>query len=223
MSEFDKLESAPPRRDRAFPLVEQHTVVYGVSDDFKEIINDALGKIPDSAIRAIQEYGYQLEIGPTLLDLRPDLKVHKPRGYQSGKTFENTNGFHDPNLKRIYVFEYFKPEVLSSKLAKNLRGEAVFRHEIGHALDRALGQVSNSDWFLAAYDRDFENLLLNESMKDELARHAYYLQADDAGRKETFAELFAILTGGGSDRVATLKTAFPNSYDVMQEWMRRLK
>ncbi|MBZ4194741.1 MAG: hypothetical protein LAE24_10615 [Candidatus Contendobacter sp.] len=113
--------------------------------------------------------------------------------------------------------------LLNQHLTKNTRGEAVFRHEIGHALDDASGGLSNSFWFIAAYELDFEKLIMNVSMKDEMVRHFYYLQEGQAGRRETFAELFAILIGGGSDRKAVLKVAFPNSYNAVQEWIGRLK
>jgi hypothetical protein len=78
------------------------------------------------------------------------------------------------------------------------RIEGVFRHELGHAYDRAAGgkfqyQSSHPD-FVIAYLRD-----VGEISPDRRAELDYYLQGEDAGRQETYAEAFALVLGGGSD------------------------
>jgi hypothetical protein len=80
------------------------------------------------------------------------------------------------------------------------RIEGVFRHELGHAYDRAAGGQlrfqSAHPKFVAAYERDLRSIALGDRGLLE-----YYLQGDAAGRQEAYAEAFAILLGGGSDPI----------------------
>jgi hypothetical protein len=90
------------------------------------------------------------------------------------------------------------------------RIEGVFRHELGHAYDRAAGGkfalMSSHPEFVTAYQRD-----LRQIAGDQRAELGYYLQGNSAGRQEAFAEAFAVVLGGGSEsqkREAFLR-AFP--------------
>jgi hypothetical protein len=165
----------------------------------------------------VKAYGYQLKFGPTLLALRPDLRNVRPRGHTSGKTFEHVDGFHDPATKQIYVFEYLKPDVLATAYARNTRAEAVFRHELGHAFDRASGDLSESPWFILAYEHDLDSITLEETIE----QYQYYLQSGIAGHRETFAELLAVLMGGGPDRHVILKAVFTETCAALKKFLQR--
>jgi hypothetical protein len=86
-----------------------------------------------------------------------------------------------------------------------------FHAAIGHAVDFELGNYSQNDpAFIAAYQA--EAALITDPA--EVAVLAYQLQAGGAGQEETFAALFAVLTGGYSRDAALdalLSRSFPNT------------
>jgi hypothetical protein len=213
------LEPAPPRR-LASPLLDQYEVTTPVSDEFRGVLEQTLAQLPDVLTQKIKDSDYRLRFGATLLDIRPDLKGKTPRGWPPGSTFEHVDGLHDPDERQICIFEYFKRGLTATRYVKNTHADGVFRHEIGHLLDRLFGGLSAQERFRAAYERDLERLLSQEDLFDECS---YYVQDGIVGRKEAFAELFAILMGGGAARNAPVKMAFANALIALRAELEELR
>ncbi len=77
-------------------------------------------------------------------------------------------------------------------------------HEFGHAYDHT-ASYSKADSFVKAYEDDGKYLGNEQRNKFE-----YFLQENDAGRSEMFAELFqAILSPGSDEDAVKLSHAFP--------------
>ena len=219
MTESNHLEPAPQRRTTS-PLLDQYEVAAHISDEFRATLEQTLAQLPTSLMQTISDSGYQLRFGATLLELRPDLKGKTPRGWPPGSTFEQVDGLHDPDEQQICVFEYFKPDLTATRYMKNTRAAGVFRHEIGHLLDRLLGGLSDQQRFRAAYERDLNQLLTQDSLFEECD---YYVQDGVAGRKEAFAELFAILFGGGAERRVPMKAVFSNALIALRDELEKLR
>ena len=219
MNEPDRLEPAPPRRV-ASPLLDQHEVAATISDEFRATLEQTLAQLPTVLVQRIKDSGYRLRFGTTLLEMRPDLKGKTPRGWRPGSTFEHVDGLHDPDEQQICIFEYFKSDLTATSYTKNTRAAGVFRHEIGHLLDRLFGGLSDQERFRTAYERDLEYLFSQEDLFDECS---YYVQDGIAGRKEAFAELFAILMGGGAAQNAPVKAAFANALAALRDELEGLR
>lgn len=219
MTELNYLEPAPKCR-LVSPLLDQHEVAANISDEFRATLEQALAQLPTSLLQKISDSGYRLRFGAVLLELRPDLKGKTPRGWPPGSTFEQVDGLHDPDQQQICIFEYFKPDLTATRYVKNVRASGVFRHEIGHLLDRLLGGLSDQNWFRIAYEYDLNQLLTQDSLFEECD---YYVQDGVGGRKETFAELFAILVGGGAERRVPVKAVFANSFIVLCDELEKLR
>ncbi len=219
MIELNYLEPAPRRRVLS-PLVDQYEVAANISDEFRATLEQTLAQLPTSLLQKISDSGYRLRFGATLLALRPDLKGKTPRGWPLGSTFEQVDGLHDPDQQQICVFEYFKPDLTATRYVKNIRASGVFRHEIGHLLDRLLGGLSDQHSFRIAYENDLNQLFTQDSLFEECD---YYVQNGVVGRKETFAELFAILVGGGAERRVPVKAVFANSFIVLREELEKFR
>jgi hypothetical protein len=150
-----------------------------------------------------------------VVDAAPWLAGRYPRGWPAGSTWENTDAVHLPANRLLLIGE--KRVNRQGKLVAATRVEEVVRHEIGHAFDAALGARdsyrSSSSEFLLAYRRDAADM-----NAEDRERLAYYLQNQQAGRQETFAEAFAELHGGGSspDRADAFRRAFPRVFEVVR-------
>lgn len=107
-------------------------------------------------------------------------------------------------------------EDLPFRVIKNSRAPGALRHELGHALDRALEGWSDQNAFQRAYNLDIA-AIDDVTLIDE---YAYYLTRK--GRSELFAELFAVLQGGGADEKAgNIKRVFPAAVEALQALLEK--
>lgn len=176
-----------------FPFAPRHAT--GVRPDFRAEVERVLAGMPYGILRVLDVEGYALVTGRTMLEAEPVLRGQAPRGYPPDATWANlSGGFQGGGAKRIVLAETYEDYdtgliVFCTDVAEALR------HEIGHALDEALGGASTADEFRAAY-------LLGRKRADEWNlrdRLEYFLnETVDAGAEETFAELVAIMSGGGA-------------------------
>jgi hypothetical protein len=179
-----------------------------VSDLFRRRIEDASATLPESVWRSLWQAGWQVQMAEFVTDAAPSLTGERPRGWPTGLTWENTDAVNLPSRRLVVVAE--KRRNRHGEVVPADRIEGVFRHELGHAYDRAGGgphrfQSAHPE-FTAAYHLDRRAI-----PGEDRGLLEYYLQGDAAGRQEAFAEAFAILLGGGSDplkRDAFLR-AFP--------------
>ncbi|MBD0319160.1 MAG: hypothetical protein ICV87_02430 [Gemmatimonadetes bacterium] len=184
---------------RPFPFSPRHTE--GVGRAFRDEIDRAIAGLSRGVREILDWGGYALVTGLTVVDAEPGLAGQRPRGYPPDATWENSpGGYLGGTAKRIVVAETYR-DYESDRFVPCTHVAGALRHEVGHALDDALGGVSAGVEFLSVYVRD--RLRLRErNLQDELA---YFLNEDlKAGADETFAELVAIACGGGAAGVDEL-------------------
>lgn len=182
-----------------------------VSAGFRERIEGALDTIPESVWRDMTRHGWQIHLASQVTDAAPQLRGHRPRGWPEDAKWENTDAVHLAREKLVVVAEL--RETTSGEMKTNSRVEGLLRHEMGHAFDVASGRGalrSASSAFQEAYRMDLDEM--TPEMRSQLA---YYVQPDEAGAQETFAEAFGILLGGGCD--AANREAFEESFPTVLE------
>jgi hypothetical protein len=177
-------------------VVFTHEPATPVSEVFRRRIEDATTTLPEGVWRSLWQAGWRVQLAEFVTDAAPALTGERPRGWPSGLTWENTDAVNLPSRRLVVVAE--KRRNRQGEVVPAERIEGVFRHELGHAYDRAAGGKlrfrSAHPEFMAAYASDQRSLA-----HAERSPLAYYLQGDAAGRQEAFAEAFAIVLGGGSD------------------------
>lgn len=177
--------------------------------------------LPEGVRKLLKDKGFYLVVVPNVTHKNglPELAGKTPRGWPPGTTWDNADGLQTG--KKILVSEY--RQTATGKWEKNTRIGGVVRHETGHALDEALGdgtkKYSDSNEFLEAYEKDVARL--TKEQKDQLG---YFLQAA-GGRQETFADVFALLSGGPCNEIrrALLTAAFPHVQALIKKKLESLK
>ncbi len=171
---------------------------------------------------ALSDAGVTHVFAEKLTDKFPDLKGIAPRGWTEG-TWDNSEGLAD----------WVSKEIVTARTAKQVGGlfaepssrtRGVFFHETGHGLDLALGtnpiqgfQFSAQKEFMSAYKADVADLDVAD--KIDLA---YYLQENQAGPEEVFAELFAN-THGEMTHHELIEGWFPRTAAVIARKLESLK
>lgn len=183
------------------PAVE---VVYNLltitdcSAEFVAKVKTALDAIPERFHEVVAKRGYSVKIGGSLTEVLPELKGVHPRGWPRGSTWDNVGALHSSAPREIIVGE--KRRMLGSRVfSLNPRVEAGTAHEFGHALDNSFlydkgNKVTWTDEFQKAYRADVRAIRAKHNSMLE-ADLGYFLQKKDAGKEETFAEMFARLHG----------------------------
>ena len=173
------------------------TEVTNVSDNFRQEVKLASLSIPNNVWQAVRQSGWQVQIAEFVIDAAPSLKNRRPRGWPIDATWNNSDAVHLPQSKLLVLAE--RRRTTSGRVVTSNRVPGVLRHEFGHAFDIALGGSyrtrSATPQFVSSYRQDVE--MLTASQRNQME---YYLQDHRAGRQEAFAEAFAILLGGGSDK-----------------------
>jgi hypothetical protein len=204
-------DPASPGRPLKITTLPNVEISPKLSDQFLQQIDRAVSIIPESVLKALEQHGDSLKLSPQLKDLLPELSGKPIPGDPSGRVFDQSPGLYYRREKSIIIFEYVMDTHPPFRVIKNNRAPGILRHELGHALDRALGGRSDYDDFQRAYNQDVDTID-NVSMIDE---YAYYLTRK--GRSELFAELFAVLQGGGADeRIGNIKRIFPATLKALQ-------
>jgi hypothetical protein len=127
-------------------------------------------------------------------------------------------GMYNRTTKRVVMAEKaMQPDPVGRTSMVPLRDvqrrEGILRHEFGHAVDEYLGNYSHSAEFKAAYAKGLKTISQHERKV-----LSYYLQPGDAGREETFAEIFAALNEAACDRNSDilLKNHFPELVQLIR-------
>jgi hypothetical protein len=182
--------------------------VSSVSKTFRAETRAAAQSIPDPVWQTIEQAGWRIHLAEFVVDAAPALRGVTPRGWPRHLTWENSDALHLPSSRLLVVAE--KRRNRAGQVVRSSRVASVFRHELGHAFDMAVGGgqqfLSCSSRFVAAYNRDVSQL-----SNAQRERFAYYVQGPRAGWQETFAEAFAVSLGGGSSNVKPqeFQAAFP--------------
>lgn len=199
----------------------------GVPPEHTRALEKKLAEVPPGVLQALTNQGYKIIACPTNTDAIPELKGKTPRGWPEDTTFDNSDGTHD-NVRRVILAPY---RVKQGNDFVPVDREDVVVHQIGHALDHALGKLSNSPEFQKAFKADMQKLAEKGFMTDrEKMIYDYFNQKDGPdknerpGSEEAFASLFGmVLTGpeNPEDRVPFEKN-FPETIKVVRDQIAKL-
>lgn len=162
------------------------------SDEHAKHVKDAADSLPSNIKNFLAKRGYHYiaadKTKAALESLGVDTSI-PPRGYPPGWTWDNVDGTVDKGHHKIIVSEHLK----SGPWVKNERVEGVLRHETGHAIDHELGDYSHSPEFTKTFAAEVAKM--PKAVRDRIG---YLLQPGYAGYEEAFAEVFAVINGGGA-------------------------
>ncbi|MDQ2084524.1 phage minor head protein [Xanthobacteraceae bacterium Astr-EGSB] len=193
----------PPTPPPAPPLSVQFSG--SVSDDFRRRVSDAVAALPSQVTDKLRSSGITIHAAARITDIIAEAGT--PRGWPAGSTYANLDGLFQSRLQgdRVIVAETYLSR--TGRWQATDRTIGVINHEIGHALDRAVGDASHGEAFGLAYHTDLISQAAGVAAVDR-----YFLQAGVAGRQETFAEIFAQLQGRGTaSKIPSLLDLFPRA------------
>lgn len=201
----------------------------GVPESHRSELEKKLSELPENVLSALKDNGYKI-IGARLnTQAIPELGGLTPRGWPSSSTFDHSDGTHD-NVRRLIIAPLmYKNE--KNELVPTERPEVVV-HQIGHALDHALGKLSNNPDFQNAFRQDMQDLRKKGWLMSERERliYDYFNQKDGPGKderpgsEECFASLFGLaLTGPENpEDKPVLENNFKRSLEVVRQIIRKL-
>lgn len=178
------------------------------TDKTEQQVRTAIAKVPKRVQESVKSAGITIFIVPDMLSAHPELNIEKPRGYHGGG-YDNCGGMFSSGPKKIYLCERVSWQ--NSPLQENWYLPTTALHEMGHAYDHT-GSYSKAEEFVKAYEDDGKYLGSEQRRTWE-----YFLQENDAGRSEMFAELFvATISPSDNKRSAGLSQAFPRCTKYLQ-------
>ncbi len=207
----DRIENAQ-KIEGAKPQTGLQVENLGSSKEFADKVQKQIGNLTPATREALERSGTEIITTDKLTTLRPDLAGKEPYN-QSGSRYENLDAFFIPKSNSVILAE--TRENKAGKTVLNDRVEGVFKHEVGHALDKSLGDFSQSPEFVEAHKKDVENL--NSFDKGFFG---YLVGSKDGdGKKETFAEVWGALNGASSDPRDTklILDKFPNVANLIKD------
>jgi tetratricopeptide (TPR) repeat protein len=178
-------------------------------------VQEALAQYPESLLVLLHKHGCHVRLTPTMIDNDPELEHTQPRGYEDGATFRNCPGMFDGS--DIILPEYIY-QGDSDQISKNSGAVGTLRHELGHAIDRYMGNITGREDFRHQYYLD-----LGRIDDDVKAKLSYFVQKDRGGPSETFAELMCFRYGGRigyqKDRNDQVHSAFKLTYAYIDKML----
>lgn len=186
-----------------------------VSGDLIEKTKDALRVYPKNLLKVCYDKGCRIWLTPTMIDKEPGLEHQQPSGYMEGHTYKDCPGmFYSGG---IVVCEF----TISNGFDWNACDDPIgtLRHELGHAVDYYLGEISETEEYRHAYRLD------QGSISDDTTRNKlhYFMQKDIRGQHECFAELMAAKYGKGEFKLKKDETnelveaSFPRTMKVINK------
>ena len=209
-----RTNASGPVGELAFRVVRPLQDHPAVSEQLINEVKNRLQSYPKQVRNLLYENRIEVVLTPTLIDKNPEMKNQEGRGYdghtlkscpgmfQGGRTIvicertmdENTEAIHDP--------------IPTSSILRTLN------HETGHAIDRCLGELCETEEFKHSYLLDAASAQrLDASISRDLA---YYLQKSVAGQQECCGELFGIILGTQDDKSEKMKMAFPQTIKYLK-------
>ena len=162
----------------------------GASPNRIERIKEVLSSIPENITAFLHESGVSVLASLELCSESPSLAMETPRGYENGSLASESPAIFDPETDTVIVRQKFsdgKDEVIASPddYADSIR------HEVGHALDKSLGDISHNAVFAEAYKADIANM--TAAQKEDLSYYVYDTDDSDSyiGQEEAFAQIFS--------------------------------
>jgi hypothetical protein len=172
---------------------------------FQTSVSKAVKLIPSKILEHAINYGIIIETVENLTDLAPELKSIQPQGWTSGSSWDDVGACF-----------YNKKVIITPRKYYNMG--MIVMHELGHAIDSMLGMSSNMELFKKSYAADVIDFV-NRGGNIHDPYFAYFLQPDEAGRSEMFAEQWAEKLNGAS---GPLRENFPRlsrHMDAVYEYM----
>jgi hypothetical protein len=168
-----------------------------VSDVFRAEYHEAASSVPPVIWSEMTRLGWKVVVAEFVTDAAPDLESERPRGWPGNVTWQQVEAAHLPAQRWLVLAE--KRRQQDGAVVANRRIGGTLRHELGHIFDALVAgntgrYRSSAADFQANYAAD-----VAEMPAETRSMLHYYLQSQEAGRQETFAEAFAISLGGGSD------------------------
>ncbi len=175
-----------------------------VSATLEYKIKEALKAYPPELLSLLHRRGCKIWLTPTLIDKEPSYENRQPSGYMEGNTYKDCPGMFYGN--GIVVCEYVIGNGFDWEYTPDPIG--TLKHELGHAVDHYLGQLSESEEYRHAYRLD-SGAITDDTVRNKIS---YFLQKDTRGQHEAFAELMCAKYGGGNhtdDTSGLMKSHFP--------------
>ena len=172
-----------------------------VNPKLVEEIKDEYQKLPDYIKKDVKDFGFTVVVTKQITDYKGS-PMYNCTGLMQGFELTVAEEYVDSKTKKAH---------------KNSEPRKTLRHEVGHAIDlRGYTRVfyskySDTEDFINAYNKDVGNISEDLKKDDYLS---YFLQEGARGHEETFAEVFAELTG--NDYVYLLYY-FPNVRAYIQK------
>lgn len=196
VSVFQRSEETPP---------VYHAVVHAVA------------ALPPGVKDTLVKAGVRWKVVPTLVDYDQRLADMQARGWKEGNDFRYVAGTYSFRHNEVLIAVRALRPKDGVMAARGHRLQTTL-HETGHGYDHVIGKYSKTADFRSAYNDDVSRL-----SSDQRSELKYYLQADDAGPNETFAELFA----EGVMRQAKIQPEtgeivqfFPRTFEVVARLLR---
>ena len=167
------------------------------SNELRAIILGNLFTLQERDALRLEKFGTTVAIVGWIRDFDASLATEQPRGWAEGKTWNDSDGGYISRKKTAVVAE-------NTTAGKSQRSAFVFWHELGHAIDHALGNYSHSAAFDSAYRDDCDGL-----SEEERDSQSYFLQDGNAGKEEVFAEIYAALNTPHPGKVHKILDFFP--------------
>ena len=177
----------------------------------------ALHLIPRHIKQELFDGQCKIVITPTLLEAEPKLAYEKPRGYLHDADYRNVPGMYRRSERVLWIGERYSHGTSPPQINKMVLSTTL--HELGHAYDHSQNFISQSNDFMQDYDIDLKKLADSDK-----TTYYYFVQPEAAGPSELFAELFALSIskkGGITERSASLKTIFPQSFEFVKKYLQK--
>jgi tetratricopeptide (TPR) repeat protein len=189
-----------------------------VSPKLVEATKQALYCYPPSLLTLLSKRRIKICLTPSTVDQDPRMQNTQPHGYEEGTTYKNCPGFFDG--RHIVVCAYAVRGFDDSAWEPTEDPIGTLRHELGHAFDYCLGNVSTSDEFKHAYYMDVSRI-----PEENKPRLSYFLQLSDTGPRETFAEILCCDFGGRqrfrNNNTQLVRSSFKQAAAVAEQKLRQ--
>lgn len=193
--------------------------IYRTSDATEPVykaVSSAVALVPTGVKQTLVDAGVRWKIVPTLVEYDPALASKQARGWD-GRDYRYVAGTYSYKHNEVLIAEQALRTNDNVAALKGHRLQTTL-HETGHAYDWKLKQYSKRVLFRAAYDNDVSQM--TDALKQKLH---YYMQPDDGGPSETFAELFADgimqMNNIQAERPFIIQY-FPRSFEVARELLK---
>jgi hypothetical protein len=188
-----------------------------VTPAFVAEIKDGLNQFSLPILRFLKKHNCHIIVCPCVIEADFRMQGYSPGGYWEGATMEDVPALFD--FKNIVIGQYL-PDTAGG-YRQNDGGLGTIRHEIGHAIDRFSGNLSQKDDFKHARVWDYPY------RAEQRAKLAYFL-GGGRGDAEAFAELCAFKFGGRTDKRRTetcnlLQSLSARSYPVVEKVLEKLE